>query len=190
MKKIACLLFLVGVTTSLSATLTVTTTTISSSQNPSMYGQSVTFTATVTSSQGPPPNGETITFLQGGASLGTGTLNGGSAQLTTSSLLGGTDNIKAQYPGDSTFKASNSKALAQQVQLASTTTSLSVTPNAWGGEYGRAAMSNRGSIAPVSARAHVRRAARRAEAHLHPAIAQGADFELGLYEPVPDATCL
>ncbi|MGA8300750.1 MAG: Ig-like domain repeat protein [Terriglobales bacterium] len=129
MKKIACLVMMVGMAASLSAALTTTTTTISSSQNPSTYGQSVTFTATVTSSQGVPPDGETITFLLGGTTLGTGTLSGGSTQFTTANLNGGTDNVKAEYPGDGTFKPSTSKPVAQLVQMAPTTTTLGSSRN-------------------------------------------------------------
>jgi poly(3-hydroxybutyrate) depolymerase len=129
MKKIAFMVMVVGLASSLSAALTVTTTTISSSQNPSAYGQSVTFTATVTSNQGAPPDGETVTFLQGATELGTGMTSGGSAQFTTSSLAGGTDNIKAEYAGDSNFKPSTSMPVAQVVQLAPTTTVLTSTPN-------------------------------------------------------------
>jgi hypothetical protein len=45
--------------------LAATTTTLTSSSNPSAYGQAVIFTAKVTSSIGPPPDGETVTFEQG-----------------------------------------------------------------------------------------------------------------------------
>ncbi|HTR24455.1 MAG TPA: Ig-like domain repeat protein [Terriglobales bacterium] len=129
MKKFACLAMLVGITTSLSAALTGTTTTIASSLNPSSYGQSVTFTATVTSSQGAPPDGETITFLQGTTVLGTNPLSGGSATFSTAALTGGTDNIKASYPGDGTFGSSKSRPVAQVVNLASTATALTSSPN-------------------------------------------------------------
>jgi poly(3-hydroxybutyrate) depolymerase len=129
MKKIACLVVLVGMTAGVSAALTTTTTTISSSLNPSTYGQSVTFTATVTSSQGAPPDGETITFLQGTTTLGTAPLSGGSAAFSIATLTGGTDNIKAQYGGDATFGSSTSKAVAQVVNLAPTTTTLTSSPN-------------------------------------------------------------
>jgi poly(3-hydroxybutyrate) depolymerase len=129
MKKIACLVGWVMLAASVSAALTTTTTKISSSLNPSTYGQSVTFTATVTSSQGAPPNGETITFLQGTTTLGTGPLSGGSATFTTSSLTGGTDQIKASYPGDGIFGSSKSSPVAQVVNLATTTTTLTSSPN-------------------------------------------------------------
>jgi hypothetical protein len=129
MKKIACMLVMLGMASSLSAALTKTTTSISSSMNPSQYGQSVTFTATVSSSQGAPPNGETVTFLQGTNTLGTSPLSGGSATFMTAALTAGTDNIKATYGGDGTFGASTAKAVAQVVTAAPTATTLTSSPN-------------------------------------------------------------
>jgi poly(hydroxyalkanoate) depolymerase family esterase len=106
---------------------TNTTTKISSSLNPSLYGQVVTFTAVVTPQ---PPNGELITFTEGSTVLGTAALSGGSAKFTTASLkAGGIDNMKASYPGDSTFNHSNSAGLSQTVNPASTTTSLTSSLN-------------------------------------------------------------
>lgn len=129
MKKFACLAVLLGMAINASAALTPTTTTISSSMNPSTYGQSVTFTATVTSNAGAPPDGETITFLQGTNPLGSSPLSGGSATFATASLTGGTDNIKAEYGGDGTFGLSKSKPVAQVVNLATTATTLTSSPN-------------------------------------------------------------
>jgi uncharacterized repeat protein (TIGR03803 family) len=95
--------------------LTSTTTTLSSSANPSIQGQTVTFTATVTSTSGAPPNGESVSFMQGKTLLGTGTLNNGTAIFTTSTLLIGTHSITAVYAGDSTLAGSASKAVKQVV---------------------------------------------------------------------------
>lgn len=122
---------LVATASSLSAsTTTATTTTIKSSLNPSVYGQSVTFTATVTSTAGAPPNGETITFKQGSTVIGTGSLSGGSATFKTSTLTtGGTDNIKAVYPGDSTFGTSSSANVAQVVNAATSTSTVAASAN-------------------------------------------------------------
>src|SRR5579863_9992825 len=50
-----------------------TTTALSSSVNPSTFGQSVIFTATVTSNAGTPPG--SVAFKDGSTTLGTGTLN-------------------------------------------------------------------------------------------------------------------
>ena len=93
-----------------------TTTTLASTPNPSTVGEEVTFTATVSSSAGDPPDGETVSFVQGKTTLGTGTLSGGSASFTTSTLKKGTDSIVAVYGGDSEFATSKSKPVKQVVQ--------------------------------------------------------------------------
>jgi hypothetical protein len=92
-----------------------TATTITSSPNPSNLGQAVTFTATVASSAGSPPDGETVSFMQGKTVLGTGTLSGGSASFTTSTLKAGKHSVTADYNGDSNFAGSKSKAVKQVV---------------------------------------------------------------------------
>jgi hypothetical protein len=107
----------------------MTKTTLSSSPNPSTYGEAVTFTAVVTSSMGPPPDGETVTFLKGTKVLGTGTLSGGSASFATSTLPVGTLSIKAVYGGDSTFVSSTSNLVKQVVNKATTTTALASSQN-------------------------------------------------------------
>ena len=106
-----------------------TTTALSSSPNPSAYGQAVTFTAVVTSSAGAPPDGESVTFKKGTTVLATGSLSGGSASFTTSALPGGTDYIKAVYGGDTLFSGSTSNTVMQVVKKFATTTALSSSPN-------------------------------------------------------------
>jgi hypothetical protein len=91
------------------------TTTLSSSLNPSAYGQPVTLTAMVTSNDDPPPDGETVTFMRGETVLGTGTLREGSASFTTSTLTVGTHSITAVYGGDSDYEGNTSKAVKQVV---------------------------------------------------------------------------
>ncbi len=106
-----------------------TTATLTSSPNPSTYGQVVTFTATVTSSGGIPPNGETVTFMNGTTLLGTGTLSGGLASFTTSALTVGAYSITAVYAGDSIFSGSTSNVVGQVVNKAMITTTLTSSPN-------------------------------------------------------------
>jgi len=77
-----------------------TTTVLTSSVNPSISGQSVTFTANVTAS-GDTPTG-TVTFSDGATVLGTVTLSGGKATYTTSTLSIGSHPITASYGGDIT----------------------------------------------------------------------------------------
>lgn len=101
--------------------------TLTSSPNPSVSGQPVTFTVTVASTGGAARG--TITFLDGTAAFGTASLTGsGQATFTTSTLAAGTRSITAAYGGDATHAASTSAALAQVVLLPSTTT-LIASPN-------------------------------------------------------------
>ena len=92
-----------------------TKTALTSSPNPSTPGEPVTFTATVTSSAGAPPDGETVSFNQGKTVLGTGTLSGGTATFTTSTLKVGSHTVTAVYAGDTNFETSKSKAVKQVV---------------------------------------------------------------------------
>ena len=110
-----------------------TTTALSSSLNPSTYGQPVTFTATVTSNLGAPIDGETVTFMKGKTLLGTVALSGGSASFTTSALPTGNDLIKVVYGGDSNLLGSASR-LKQVVNKAATTIALasSLNPSNYG----------------------------------------------------------
>jgi len=92
----------------------VTTTGLSTSPNPSVVGQPVTFTSVVTSAVGIPTG--TVTFSDGGASIGTGNMNGsGQATFSTSSLSAGTHTITAQYGGDASFGSSTSAPVSQAV---------------------------------------------------------------------------
>ncbi|MGE5644792.1 MAG: DUF4082 domain-containing protein [Acidobacteriota bacterium] len=93
-----------------------TTTTVSSSANPSTSGQAVTFTANVTATSGTATG--SVQFRDGSTVLGTGTLSGGRATLSVSSLAVGSHSITAVYAGDSTHNASTSAALTQTVQNA------------------------------------------------------------------------
>jgi len=106
--------------------LAVTTTTLSSSLNPSTFGEAVTFTAVVTPA---PPDGETVTFGEGSIVLGAGSLSGGSASFTTSDLPAGRSTITAVYGGDSNLDGSTSKDVYQVIKKATTTTTLLSSKN-------------------------------------------------------------
>jgi len=105
-----------------------TTTALSSSLNPSTFGQSVTFTATVSPHYSGAPTGS-VTFKQGTMKLAMVTLSGGVANYTTATLAAGTKSITAIYNGDTNFTASTSAALSQVINKATTTTALSSSPN-------------------------------------------------------------
>ena len=105
-----------------------TATTLSSSPNPSVFSQPVTFTATVTSGGGVPSG--TVTFKNGSSILGNSPLDGtGHAGFTTSTLAVGSNSITATYNGDSNFSASTSSALTQTVNKDSTTASVTSSLN-------------------------------------------------------------
>ncbi len=108
-----------------------TGSTVSSSANPSVFGQSVTFTATVTAdSPGSGTPTGTVTFDDGMTTLGTGTLDGsGVATFSTSDLGVGPHSITAVYDGDANFPTSASSALAQTVGQAATTATVAASAN-------------------------------------------------------------
>lgn len=104
-----------GTVFEVNASATATATTLTSSLNPSLHKQTVTFTAVVTSSAGTPPDGATVSFMKGKTVLGTGTLSGGSASFSTSTLPVGTAAVTAVYAGNFNFVASTSNTVEQVV---------------------------------------------------------------------------
>jgi len=114
------------------ATLTETitggpsTTTVTSSAQPSVYGQSVTFTAVVSGGGGTPDG--TVTFKNGGAVLGTVALAGGQAVFAVNTLTGGSHTINAVYSGNSMYTSSTG-SVPQIVEPVATTTTLTSSLN-------------------------------------------------------------
>jgi hypothetical protein len=112
-----------------------TTTALTSAPNPSVLGESVTFTATVTVT--PPGSGTptgTVTFYDGTTTLGSVALaSSGQAVYATSALPVGSQSITATYSGDTNFLGSTSPVLTQQVNPVTTVT-LSATALSFGDE--------------------------------------------------------
>ncbi|MGC2696349.1 MAG: Ig-like domain repeat protein, partial [Candidatus Angelobacter sp.] len=105
-----------------------TTTTVSSSANPSVFSQSVTFTASVTSSGGVPTG--TVTFKDGTTTLGTSNLNAsGNATFSTATLSVASHSITATYNGSSTFNPSTSSVLTQVINKDGTTSTVTSSLN-------------------------------------------------------------
>jgi hypothetical protein len=100
-----------------------TTTAVTSSVNPSDFGQSVTFTATVSSGSGTPPG--SVQFKDGGTNLGSSqVLVAGVAQLTTSTLAIGSHTITADFGGDANFQVSSGTLPGGQVVKVQPTASI------------------------------------------------------------------
>ena len=104
----------------ISADLPVPVTTVTSSQDPSTFGQKVTFTATIA-----PADGGTLTFTNGSTVLCSAvplTHAGGStykAKCATTTLPAGFATVTAAYPGDTRYAAS-AGTLTQTVAQAPT----------------------------------------------------------------------
>ncbi len=119
-----------------------TSTTLTSSANPSVFGQSITLTATVAAASpatGSPNGTNSVTFKDGAATLGTGTITCAAtctATLATATLTvsGSPHSLTAVYAGNASFNGSTSAPLAQTVNTANTTTALSssVNPSTFG----------------------------------------------------------
>ena len=106
-----------------------TTTTITSSLNPSNFGQSVNFTATVAPVSGSLTPIGTIQFLVNGTITGSPvTLTGGEASLVPPLLFAGTYSISAIYSGNTIFAASAS-TLTQTIHQIGTSISLTSSQN-------------------------------------------------------------
>ena len=110
-----------------------TSTAVSSSMNPSVFGQSVSFTANVTvvSPGAGSPSG-TVQFKVDGSPFGSPvTLVGGVATSSASTTLPvGNHTVEADYAGDSNFNTSNGTLSGgQTVNKADTSTSVSSSAN-------------------------------------------------------------
>ena len=106
-----------------SVTYTMPTLSVTSSNNSSTYGSSVTLTATISSG----PTG-TVTFYDSGTSIGTGTISGTIATFTTSTLAIGTHTITAGWVGNASYGSVLSGAITQTVNLEAQTINFPVIP--------------------------------------------------------------
>ncbi|MFF9594329.1 Ig-like domain repeat protein [Streptomyces sp. NPDC014646] len=107
-------------------------TTLTSSPNPSVCGELVTFTVQV--SPVPPesttPTGTVSVIISDDGPTLVGTLDAaGQAQVTIDDLSVGTHQVIAAYSGDSTFDPSSSGLVNQVVNAADTTTVVTAGPN-------------------------------------------------------------
>jgi hypothetical protein len=107
---------------------TVTNLLTVSSTTPT-YGKALTMTSALSpTTSGTQPSG-TVLFYDGAVLLGSSTVSGGKATLTTTSLAVGSHALSASYSGDSTFMPSTSTAVNVKVGL-STTVSVVVRDTA------------------------------------------------------------
>jgi type II secretory pathway pseudopilin PulG len=110
---------------------TITTVVLTSSLNPSISGDAVTFTAAVT----PGTATGVVTFKDSSTTLGTGTLSSGAATYTTSALAAASHSLTAVYAGDVNDYGCTSSTLTQTVNKITTSVILasSSNPSTYGG---------------------------------------------------------
>ncbi|MFG2196601.1 Ig-like domain repeat protein, partial [Streptomyces sp. NPDC048639] len=109
-----------------------TTTTVTSSPDPSVAGQSVTLTANVAPvapGSGTPTG--TVTFVIDGGAPMTAPLVGGQASVSTSALGVGSHTVTATYGGDASFAPStgNDTQTVQAQPVTATTTAVTSSPD-------------------------------------------------------------
>ncbi|MFJ5225822.1 Ig-like domain repeat protein, partial [Streptomyces sp. NPDC088400] len=107
-----------------------TTTTVTATPNPSVCGQAVTLCATVTAN--PPSSGTptgTVTFTGPGGFSQTATLNASGQACVTTTQLHSSGTVTATYNGESTCFLGSSGTVTVTVNEASTTTTVTATPN-------------------------------------------------------------
>jgi hypothetical protein len=98
-----------------------TALTLSSTPNPSIYGDQILLTATLSpySAESLTTAGETVTFYYGGKSIATSTLSSGVATVGIAYLPIGIDKLTAVYAGDSNFISATSPPFTQTVNIRS-----------------------------------------------------------------------
>ena len=110
--------------------LSISTTTLAGGTNPTVWGQSVTFTATITPAAPAPTR--TVTFKDGGINIATCVGRPVAARIatcTTSTLAVTSHTITAVYSGDGTYASSTSAAVVQVVNKGTTTSVVTSSAN-------------------------------------------------------------
>src|SRR5262249_13870001 len=95
---------------------------LTSTQNPSIAGQPVSFTAAVS----PSTSTGSVQFLDGSSVIGHAPLANGAASLTAA-LAVGTHSVTAVYSGDANYNGATSAAVVQTVNKAASTTAISAS---------------------------------------------------------------
>ncbi|MFE9063269.1 beta strand repeat-containing protein [Streptomyces violaceusniger] len=114
----------------------MSTTAVTSTPNPSVFGQSVTYTANVTGiTTGTPPWGDVTFVIAGGPTIGPVTLtqtgvDSGTASVTDSTLAVGSHLVTANFVNSSDPVDNSSGTTIQQVNQSATVTTVTFVPPA------------------------------------------------------------
>lgn len=106
---------------------TATTVSLASSKNPTVFGEKVTFTVKLSSAAGTPTG--SVSVYDGATKLGDATLAAGTATFDATTLGVGDHAITAQWAGNATYAAGTSAVVSQEVDKASTSTTIASSKN-------------------------------------------------------------
>ncbi len=129
--------------------LTITTTTLNTTPNPSIAGGSVSLTASIA----PSTATGTVTFLQGAVTLGIAPVISGVASLATP-FAAGTYSLTATYSGDANDQAGTSNTVTQVVNPPLSASSISVSSSANPSTLGQS-VTMTATVSPSTATGHV-----------------------------------
>ncbi len=124
----------------------VTSVTLTSSLDPSIFGQSVTLTATVS----PATATGTVTFYEGNLPLASGSLSGGVVSASLSTLSVGSHSLTAVYSGDIRDAADTSAILVQTVNPLSTPSTTALSPSVNPSSFGQSVIFT-ATVSPATA---------------------------------------
>ncbi len=102
-----------------------TTVNLAATPNPASVGQQVTLTASIAGTLGEAPSSGTVTFIDQNGTIGTASVNAGSALLSTSSLTAGPHTITAMYSASGSFAGGTSPPVTLVIQTFDFSISLS-----------------------------------------------------------------
>jgi hypothetical protein len=139
-------------TVTLAATPAATSVVLTSAPNPARFGLPVTLSAIVTGVDGVNPTGKVV-FKEGPMIIGTASISGAIATITTTTLAIGVHSIVASYLGDDNYVGSASRPYTQTInqgEAATMTIASSLNPSVFGTNVAFTATLNRGATGTVT----------------------------------------
>jgi Bacterial Ig-like domain (group 3)/FG-GAP-like repeat/FG-GAP repeat len=136
----------------LAATPAASSVVLTSAPNPALFGLTVTLSAVITGVDGINPTGKVV-FKEGSMIIGTASISGATATITTTTLAIGVHSIVASYLGDDNYTGSTSRPYTQtinQAEAAIMTIASSINPSVFGTNVVFTATLNPGATGTVT----------------------------------------
>jgi hypothetical protein len=136
----------------LAATPAASSVVLTSAPNPARFGLPVTLSAIVTGVDGINPTGKVV-FKEGAMIIGTASISGATATITTTTLAVGVHSIVVSYEGDDDYAGSASRPYTQTIEqgeAATMTIASSINPSVFGTNVVFTATLNPGATGTVT----------------------------------------